>query len=135
MTEHQAMIAKVHDWLEDQAFSATFSAAKAAEYAANSLDRWNSATFRFAFPVVVVDAPIVELTLGEDGSLESCEIPQGELLLSTKFSSSLFSRLRIVNVEHIKDFVYEAKWVSDAIISEYAAPEQDLLKEAQTAAR
>lgn len=120
---------------KDQAFSATISAAKAAEHAATSLERWNSATFRFAFPVIVVDTPIVECTLGDDGSLESCEIPQGELLLSTKFSSSFFSCLRIVNVEHIKDFVYEAKRVSDAIISEYAAPEQDLLKDAQTAPR
>lgn len=71
--------------------------------------------FRIAFPVIVVDAPLLECSLDESGSIRVTEISEGEFLFTGALSTDFGSCIRVVAAERIAAFASEAKQVADQI--------------------
>jgi hypothetical protein len=71
--------------------------------------------FCFAFPVIVVDQPLIQCTLNSAGEMELQEIEQGELLFT---GHELGASIRIVTKAHLPTFAGQALRVAQQIEDE-----------------
>lgn len=93
----------------DRAYSAALSAAKACEHLVRPPDRRYVAPLVLAFPVIVVDAPLIQCSLRKDGQLDLQEVDQGEFLFFAHLPHYFGSCIRVVSSEHLAVFAREAK--------------------------
>jgi hypothetical protein len=68
----------------------------------------------FAFPVIVIDGPLILCWLAENGDLQLKEADQGEFLFGQEFSACI----RVVKASHLSAFALEAKKSMDLLRAE-----------------
>ena len=73
-----------------------------------------------AFPVIVVDAPLFECTLKDDGSLELVEVPESEFLFTAHFPMALGCCIRVVTKPYLEAFCGYAKSVAQTLRNDVA---------------
>ncbi len=94
---------------KDTAFEAAVGVAKACNAFIQGEQRvdW----IAFAFPVIVVDGPLVRCWLDENGDLQLEEATEGEFLFGHDFGACI----RVVTAEHLSAFALEAKSVAERL--------------------
>ncbi len=108
----------------DLAYTAAMNVASACEYLVYPKGDSPSAPFIIAFPLIVVDSPLLECTLQPDGKLQLDEVSQGEFLFVARLPSYFGSCIRIVTGDYLRDFAHEAKNVAERY-REALMPEQE----------
>lgn len=95
----------------DSAYAAAVSVAKASHnhvYDTKS----NSHRLHFAFPVIVVDTPLIRCSLDASGQVDLQEVEQGEFLFG---GHQLGTCIRIVTHGYLPTFAKDAKQVADQL--------------------
>ena len=80
-------------------------------------DQYNP-PYSIAFPVIVVDSPLLQCSLAQDGPIVLEEVRQGEFLFFAAFPRQFGSCIRIVTADYLSEFAIEAKQVADHIRDE-----------------
>ena len=102
----------------DPAYSAAMSAAKASDYLVREIPAQYNPPYSLAFPVIVVDSPLLQCSLAQDGSIVLEEVPQGEFLFFAALPRQFGSCIRIVTADYLSEFAIEAKQVATRIRNE-----------------
>lgn len=108
----------------DIAFSAAVSVAKACEYLIRPTDKQYAAPLGFAFPVIVVDTPLIACSLDDDSGLRLTEIEQGEFLFFARLPRQFGSCIRVVTARALSGFALEAKQTAERLRAALK-PEED----------
>lgn len=111
----------------DAAYTASMSVAKATDSGVHGIDGYKP-KFRFAFPVIIVDSPLVRCSLKENGSLHLEEIESGEFLFRANLPRHFGTCVRVVTIEALPRFVAEAKQLAKQLRAEFKS-EVDLALE------
>ncbi len=112
----------------DPAYSAALSAAKACEHLARPTDRRHVAPLMLAFPVIVVDAPLIQCSLREDGHLDLQEVDLGEFLFFAHLPHLFGTCIRVVRASRLASFAMEAKRNAEQFRTALK-PEEEKIKE------
>lgn len=107
----------------DVAYAASMSVAKACDWILNSPSDYKP-PYIFAFPVIVIDGPLVRCWLSAEGELELEEIDEGEFLFRTRFPHDFATCIRVVTLAGLERYLGEAKLVADKIRSGFADQEK-----------
>jgi hypothetical protein len=108
----------------DSAYAAAMNVMKAC-YDHVAENKRTLKAFYFAFPVIVVDTPLIRCTLDSRGELELEEVQEGEFLF---FGHEQGTCIRIVTIGHLPAFVSDAKRVADQLIEEMSDQEANLVE-------
>ena len=98
---------------DDPVHRAVFGAVKACLW----LQTETSCPLFFAFPVVVVDAPLVECFLDDDGEMQVEEIPDGVLFFDGQLPNSHGCCLRIISRGALHNYCDELVGLKDAVLT------------------
>ncbi|MEW6529336.1 MAG: hypothetical protein AB1473_00770 [Thermodesulfobacteriota bacterium] len=112
----------------DIAYKAAMSAAKACEYLVRPADTRCAAPFGFAFPVIVVNTPLIECSLLPSGELRLDEVAQGEFLFLARLPGYFGTCIRVVTAKHLPVFAREAKRAAE-LIREVLKPDEQRIIE------
>jgi hypothetical protein len=112
----------------DIAYSAAMSVAKACEYLVRPPNAQHVAPFVIAFPVIVVDAPLIECSLQADGQLRLNEVDQGEFLFSAWLPRYFGSCIRVITAKYLPVFTREAKQAAEQVRA-VLKPEEEKVRE------
>ncbi len=82
------------------------------------------ANFKFAFPVIVVDQPLIRCMLEPSGEIKLTEVEEGEFLFT---AHELGTCIRIVTITHLVKFAEEAKRVEEQLREELRSEEERIL--------
>lgn len=93
----------------DPAYVAAMGVAKASTAWLAPTNRDSSATFRVVFPVIVIDAPLLECSLAADGKIEIHEVDSGEWLFTAMVPEYFGTCIRVVTLQHLASFASEAR--------------------------
>lgn len=93
---------------KDVAYSASITVAKACRDLVNPEEK-GLPRFTLAFPIIVVDSPLISCTLQKNGGLKLEEIDSGEFLFLTAFPDHFGSCIRVVTENALSAFAREAK--------------------------
>lgn len=99
----------------DRAYSAAMSVLKACagltrERTASALKR-----FAFAFPVIVVDAPIFECTLDSSGELDLVEVQSSSFLFSAHMPDPVACCIQVIKKGILQDFSMKSKEIAGTL--------------------
>lgn len=111
----------------DAAYTAACGVLKAAASIAHSPMNEEVNTASFAFPVIVVDTPIFECALNEDGSLCMKEVSQSEFLFSMAIPKPIATCIKIVTKSELSNFSNWAKGVADRLRADLQKEEESFL--------
>jgi hypothetical protein len=106
----------------DSAYTAAMNVTKACHYHVTG----NKPSFKFlgfAFPVIVVDTPLIRGTLDASGEIELQEVGQAEFLFSGHEAGTC---IRIVTLAHLPAFAREAKHVAQQLKDELSSEEDKI---------
>jgi hypothetical protein len=109
---------------KDVAYSAAMTVAKACEDVVGpekGLPR-----FTLAFPVIVIDSPLISCYRLKNGRLKLTEIDSGEFLFLTAFPSHFGSCIRVVTENALPAFAKEAKQAANKFRAALTPLEQEL---------
>lgn len=113
----------------DPAYAAAVSVMKACRGVAE--DREGIPRLAFAFPVIVVDAPLLECSLAENGQdLQLVEVEESEFLFSIHVPEQVGCCVRVIRRENLAKYAAWAKRLADDITSELQDEEDKILKRA-----
>lgn len=93
----------------DTAYSALTSCIKASSHVVNRERSSDFPQIRFAFPVVVIDAPLFLCRLNASFEPELEEVDSGEILFTNPDNQNDVTCVRIITAHHLSKFVVEAK--------------------------
>ena len=102
----------------DPAYSATMSVAKASDDLVRDASAPYKRPYSVAFPVIVVDSPLLQCSLAPDGSIGLEEVAQGEFLFFADLPRSFGSCGRVVSAAYLTEFAIEGKQVANRIRDE-----------------
>ena len=108
----------------DVAYASAMSVAKACDYLVSSPYAEPIRPFTFAFPIIVIDKPLLECTLQANGKLQLDEVQQGEFLFLTRLPNYFGSCIRVVTEDHVQIVAQEAKSAAEWFRTELK-PEED----------
>ena len=94
------------------------SAAKASDYLVCEIPAQYNPPYSLAFPVIVVDSPLLQCSLAVDGSIVLEEVPQGEFLFVAALPRRFGACIRIVTANYLSEFAVEAKQIATRIRNE-----------------
>src|ERR1039457_1604943 len=110
---------------KDTAYEAAISVAKACKtFLRESDDKNRLEVLEFAFPVIVVEGPLIRCWLAEDGDLQFEETNAGEFLFASDFGACI----RVITADHLLVFAREAKDVAEKLRSELKSDEERILE-------
>jgi hypothetical protein len=94
----------------DDGYVAAMSVCKAAQWAVHNHqgDRRELPPLSIAFPVIVVDAPILECHLAADGDIEVNQVAHGEFLFEDHAVNDTVARARVVHIDGLQQFAIDA---------------------------
>lgn len=96
---------------KDSAYSATINVTKACQHRVTDITPYNRpGDFCFAFPVIVVDTPILQSILNNKGEIEVQQADEAEFLFS---GHELGTCIRVVNIAGLPAFARFAKGVAE----------------------
>ena len=101
----------------DPAYSAAVAVMKACRGVAQ--DREGIPRLAFAFPIIVVDSPLFECSLRENGEgLHLTEVEQSDFLFSVHIPEQVGCCVKVVTRKHLNSFTCWAKQLADAFSTE-----------------
>jgi len=107
----------------DAAYTAAMNVCKACHnHVGNETSR--TANLHFAFPVIVVDQPLIRCMLASDGQIELKEVEQGEFLFT---GHPLYTCIRVTTLAHLAAFAKEAMGVVRVLQEELQHEDRRLL--------
>jgi hypothetical protein len=112
----------------DIAYSAGMSVAKACEYLVRPPNSKYVAPYIIAFPVIVVDTPLIECSLQADGQLKLDEVDKGEFLFFAYLPKFFGSCIRVITEKYLPVFTQEAKNAAERIRVALKPKEEDFIK-------
>ena len=98
----------------DPAYSAAMGALKASAGVAQDRESSTVPRLAFAFPVVVVNSPLFECSLRDDGTLELMEVEQSEFLMSAYVPDAIGCSVRVIKKSRLDEFARWARQVAYA---------------------
>ena len=112
----------------DPAYAAAISIAKACEYLTHPPDSRYVAPIIIAFPIIVVDTPIIQCSLQATGQLRLEEVNQGEFLFVARLPSHFASCIRVITATHLLAFADEAKRVAEKLRAALKPEEEKVME-------
>lgn len=100
---------------DDIAYGAAISAVKACRGIATDSLFQSLPRLAFAFPVIVIDSPLFECSLGEGGELCLQEVEESEFLFSAHIPDETGCCVKIIKKEKLADFAVKAKQMANEI--------------------
>ncbi|OXI34298.1 hypothetical protein CFB89_05785 [Burkholderia sp. AU16741] len=82
----------------------------------------------FAFPIIVVDAPLFECSRQDDGEITIERVEISEFLFSAHIPDRLDACIRVVSREKLVEFAREMKKLADVLRREFKKEEDDAFK-------
>ena len=104
----------------DHAYTAAFSVLKACHGLTTARAPRVAEEKQVAFPVIVVDAPLFDCSLQEDGTLALAEVLESEFLFTAHVPTRLGCCIRIVTKQHLEAFSKHARSIAQAIRDDVA---------------
>jgi hypothetical protein len=108
---------------KDTAYAALLSSIKAASHVVNTERSGNFSYFRLAFPLVVIDSPLLLCGLNSENEPEIREVESGEVLFTNPDSTGDSTCIRIVTIEGLSNFVSEARIEIQKLRNEFKTDE------------
>lgn len=102
----------------DPAYSAAIGAMKASCGSAQDRPIPTFPRLAFAFPIIVVDSPLFECSLAEDGELRLAEVEQSEFLFSAHIPDHVGCCINVVTKSRLPAFAQWAKQCANTIREE-----------------
>lgn len=99
----------------DQAYTATISALTACTSVCKNRESSSIPRIAFAFPVIVIDAPLFECSLGSDGKLHLIKVEQSEFLSSAYLPEQVGCCIKVITRDKLRDFASLAKQLANDI--------------------
>jgi hypothetical protein len=93
---------------KDTAYTALVSSIKAASHLMRAEHDGGVTHFRFVFPMVVVDSPLLLCKLGETGEPELTQVNSGEILFTNPDRNEDVTCIRIVTIDALPEVLTEA---------------------------
>jgi hypothetical protein len=109
---------------KDTAFEAAVSVSKACNAFIQEYEAKRSPWLGFAFPVIVVESPLIRCWLTSDGEIQMEETSEGEFLFLPNFGACI----RVITANHLPTFATEAKRVAGELREEFKSYEEDALE-------
>ncbi|WP_153065426.1 hypothetical protein [Xanthomonas campestris] len=106
-----------HSNKDDPAYGAAVSVLKAA-YAHVRNEEGKTQRFKFAIPVIVVDAPIIECNLSESGELLYEKVDYSEALFNAYIPELRKASIRIVSKDALPKYASRFKVLADALVGQ-----------------
>lgn len=107
----------------DTAYAAAMSVAKACQYHIVAADRTAYGALYVAFPIIVIDTPLIRCSLDAAGQVELQEVEQGEFLFT---GHPVRTCIRIVTLPYLHTFAKEAKQVTEQLKKDFKDKEEEL---------
>jgi hypothetical protein len=114
---------------KDTAYAALASSIKAASHLMRTEHNSKLPHFRFVFPVVVVDSPLLLCKLGETGDPELTQVSSGEILFRNPDRNEDVTCVRIATIDALPDVLTEAIREIKQLRKEFRVAEGALWKE------
>jgi hypothetical protein len=114
---------------KDTAYIALVSSIKAASHFIRIKPSGSFPHFRLAFPLVIVDSPLLLCGLNAENELEIKEMQSGEILFTNPDQEGDSTCIRIVTLEGLTDFVSEARMEVQKLRNEFKLEEAVVWKE------
>lgn len=102
----------------DPAYSAAIGAMKASCGVAQDRKPGPIPRLVFAFPIIVIDSPLFECSLAQDGQLQLTEVEQSEFLFSAYIPEHVGCCVKVVTKPRLQDFARWAKQLANTIRGE-----------------
>ena len=99
----------------DLAYAAALGLAKATHDLVDREKENYSAKLCFAFPIIVVETPLIRCVLAEDGEVLLEEVDQGEFLFHADPPKDFGTCIRVVTAKSLVAFAIEAKQVAEQL--------------------
>lgn len=112
----------------DAAYTAACGAIKAAASIAHAPKNEELKTASFAFPVIVVDAPIFECSLNDDGTLNTHEVNQSEFLFGMATPRSIATCIKIITKDRLPEFAKWARGLANRLRADLKNEEKSILE-------
>jgi hypothetical protein len=113
---------------KDNAFEAAVSVSKACNAYIRQYERTHRPWIGFAFPVIVVESPLIRCWLTGDGEIQLEETNEGEFLFLPDFGACI----RVITADHLPTFAAKAKQVAHQLRKEFKLFEEEALKPRST---
>ncbi|WP_353073840.1 hypothetical protein [Tunturiibacter gelidiferens] len=114
---------------KDVAYAAVVSSIKAASHLLRAERSSKLPNFRFIFPVVVIDSPLLLCKLGEMGDPELTQVSSGEILFTNPDRNEDMTCVRITTIDELPNLLNEAKIEIKQIRKEFRSSEVALWEE------
>ena len=111
----------------DAAYTAAMGVMKACVDMVRSGENWSAKPMVFAFPVIVVDAPLFECRLRTDGNLELTEVAESEFLFRVHMPKPLGCSIRVLTKSRLPDFAARSRELASALRGDLKDDETRLL--------
>ncbi len=119
-----------------QAFSkecdAAYTSAVGVMKACAGISKYNlepeTQSLSFAFPVIVVDSPLFECSLANDGNVTLKEVQQSGFLFSAHIPKPVWSCVKVIRKECLSSFAKDVKSLADTLRAELKGEEDAFFK-------
>lgn len=111
----------------DAAYTASMGVMKACVDMVRAGEDWPAKPMVFAFPVIVVDAPIFECRLLTDGNLELKEVAESEFLFQAHLPKPLGCSIRVLTKSQLPAFAARSRELARALRKDLKDDEAKLL--------
>ena len=116
----------------DQAYAAAVNVVKACQGITRSRHVGGLPRLAFAFPVIVVKAPLFECSLSSKGEIELVEVQSSEFLFSAHIPHKVGCSIAVVRHDAVPAFVASSKLMTAALRSDLELEEERLLAKGRT---
>lgn len=123
-----------HAGNEDPAYGAAVSVLKAAQAHIRNAEG-KKERFKFAIPVIVVDAPIIECNLSESGELQYGRVEYSEAQFDAYIPALRRASIRIVSKDALPYYASRFKNLADAIVNQMRPQINEFIRSGYTSGR
>lgn len=113
---------------KDIAQSVGKSIANACEFIVRPPNEKYIAPYIIVFPIIVVNTPLFECSLQNDGNLKLEEVDKGEFLFPSYKPKSFGACIRVITEKYLQTFAKEAKTSAEKIREAFKLEEREFLK-------
>ncbi len=113
----------------DSAYATAIGVIKACAGAARDRKESKIPCLSFVFPIIVVDSPLFECSLKNDGDLKLKEVEESEFLFSARIPDHVGTCIRVIKKGQLKTFAEKAKILANTIRSELKSDEDAAFNE------
>jgi hypothetical protein len=99
----------------DVAYGAANAVVKACLFLLRGNNRLHKPPLIFTFPAIIIEAPLYECFLGDDGQLNVAEIDQGWLFVDTQTPRPVSTCIRVIPLAALRGFATEIRDMTDSL--------------------